>query len=191
MLLIKLKKEGVMNKSAKGFLSAASILTIVSSVLAVLLAFLLFLAGSMCTESVIKDSYKDSGEYVYYEEADGSYYFVEIDEDTMTEELRIPESEIEMIAKISSAVLYITGVLNLIVPIAKLVLAIKILVNNNREKFGSASTIALLVLSIITINILESAFLIVALCLKNKNSTASNKSEEDKEKEKFEQLTIE
>lgn len=175
-----------MNKNKKGFLSAAAILSIVASGFAILFSLLLFIGAANISESFIKDSYKDSGEYIYYEEPDGSYYFVEIDEDT-TEQIRILESEIEKMAKFASAVLYVAGVLNLALPIAKLVLAIRILINNNREKYGSGSVISLLVLSILTMSIIESAFLIVTMCLKDENKNDI----QPKENQKIEQITVE
>lgn len=165
-----------MNKTKKGFLSAASIITIVASGLAILMSIILFLAGSMCSEKTIVESYKASDEYVYHEEADGSYYFVEIDEDTL-KEIRISEDEIELIAKVSSALLYVGAVLVLGFAVAKLILAIKILMNNNRNKFGMGTTISLLVLSVLSASIVESAFLIVTLCLKDKKANIDNNEE--------------
>ena len=167
-----------MNKRKKGFLTTASILTIVGSGFAIILALFLFLAGSMCNEQMIKDTLIESGEYVYHEELDGTYYFIEFDEDTM-QEVRLGEKEVELIATITSAVLYAGGFFSLAFAIVRLILAIKTLINNNRQKYSLGLTITSLVFAALTAGTLEAVFWIVSLCIKNKPE------------EKFEQITIE
>ena len=154
-----------MNKRKKGFLTAASIITIVASGLAILLSLLLFLSSSMFNEKMVKDVLRDSQEFTYYEEVDGSYYFIEIDEETM-QEIRI------------SSVLNVSAFVVLGVAVAKLILAIVILINNNREKFSAGTTIGLLVLSVLTMSMIETAFLIVSLCLKTRKQNVQKIEEE-------------
>ena len=163
-----------MNKTKKGLLTARSIITIVASAFAIIGSIALFLIGGMFTEGVLKESYRADPEYTYYEEADGDYYFTTIEEG---EEVIIYDDEIEMLAEVVSAVFVIAGMITLGISIAKLVLAIRILIMNNREKYAKASVIALLVLSVLNTNILEAVLLIVAMCQKDNIENSENKDE--------------
>ena len=167
-----------MNKRKKSFLMVASILTIVGCGFAILLSLLMFLGGSIADEQMIKETLVESGEYIYHEETDGSYYLIEIDDDTL-EEVRITEEEVELIATITSAILYIGGFFSLAFAIVRLILAIKTLINNNRQKYSLGLTITSLVFAVLTAGTLEAVFWLVSLCIKNKPE------------EQFEQITIE
>lgn len=154
-----------MTRTKKGLLTASTIITIVASSFAILGGFVFMFLGSMFTEEFFKETYSVEPTYTLYEEADGSYYFSYIDEDGS--EVRIYDEEISLTATIASNVANFAGFMFLGLGVAKLVLAIRILLLKNREKYSMGCVIALLVLSIISFNILESVFLIVTMCLKD------------------------
>ena len=71
-----------MNKAKKSLLLAGSILTIVASAFAIIMSMVLFLAGGMFDEEMLKESYKNDSEYTYFEDANGDYYFTTIEDAT-------------------------------------------------------------------------------------------------------------
>lgn len=152
-----------MNKIRKGFLTAGSIISIVSASFSILLAIIMFFMGSFFTPEIIKTSYQSDPAYTYYEDADGSYYFTYIEEETNLEVI-IYDEEIDTISKVLNAMFDVIGIVVLGFAIAKLVLAIRILILNNKDQYSKGCVIALLVLSIINANVLETVFLIVAMC---------------------------
>ena len=164
-----------MTRTKKGFLSAVSIITIVASSMAILSGFIFMFVGSMLTEEFFKETYSVDQAYTLYEEADGSYYFSYIDIDGS--EVRIYDEEIALMANVTSSVANFAGITILGVAVAKLVLAIRILLLKNREKYSMGCVIALLVLSIIGFNILESVFLIVTMCLKDEKKEENTETE--------------
>lgn len=157
-----------MNKTKKGLLTASSILTIVSASFAIIISILLMFVGSVFTKDLMKDVYRDDPAYTYYEEADGSYYFTYLDEENI--EVTITQEEIATIASVASSMLKFFGVGYLLFSVARMILAIRILVVNSKNKYSKGCVIALLVLSIINISTLETIFLIVAMCLKDNQS---------------------
>ena len=160
-----------MNKTKKGLLTANSILTIIGCAFQILISLVLFLAGGLVSEQMMKDSYLEDPEYSYYENLDGSYYFTTIDDNV---EITITEDEIEVLSKVISIVVYVLGGVMLAQSIAKLVLAIRILVINNQNKYAKGSVIALLVLSIIDTNIIQIILLILAMCQKDEYKIEDN-----------------
>ncbi len=178
-------REGIMNKSRKGFLTTASIITIVASSFAMLFGFAFFFLGSMVSEDIMKESYLQDEECVYYENADGSYYFIELDEDG--EETITTQSDIKFLANIVSGIINFAGLILLGFGVAKLVLAIRVLLLNNKNKYSKGCTIALLVLSVLNTNILEAVFLIVALTSVDKQQT-NNSSIEPENKPEIETM---
>lgn len=169
-----------MNKAKKNLLSAASILTIVAASFGILVGVAFMFLGSLMTEDVIKESYRADIEYTYYEEADGSYYFTYIEDNQL---LTLTETDVEMVAQISSAIVNFMGLINVGFSVAKLVLAIKILVNNNRDKYGKGVVIALLVMSLINSNLIEAGLLLFAILKKdnveNTNTTIDNEDKKE------------
>lgn len=155
-----------MNKQNKGLLSAASIITIVACSIAILLGLFLFLCAGFSTEKIIKESYMTDSEYTYYEEIDGSYYFTGVEDGEI---VTITDEDINSLAKIVKVVFVAMGVGVLGVSIAKLVLAILILVATIKEKSAKGKVIALLVLSLINFNVAEVILLILAL-IKQENT---------------------
>ena len=162
-----------MNKVRKGFLTASSIITIVAVAGAILTSLFCFCLGGIFDEEFLKESYKTDIEYTYYENADGSYYFSYIEEG---QEVRIGEDEIELLADIVSGFGFVVGFATMAFAVAKLVFAIRILIFTSKNKFAKASVITLMVLSILTFNILETVFLIIALSVTDSSKTPNNQS---------------
>ena len=160
-----------MNKIRKGFLTASSIITFIGVAGAVLLSLFGFLMGGLLDEDLIKESYKAEETYTYYEDAKGEYYFTYIEDG---QKMIITQDEIKFIAKISSVSCFIVATSALVFAIAKLILAIKILVSTNRDKYSKGCVIALLVLSILNFNIFESICLIVAMSVIDSVKTTNN-----------------
>lgn len=156
-----------MNKTKKGFLTAGSIIAIVAACFGILVSILLFSFGVGLKEKHIVEIYKMDESAEYHENADGSYYIIDIDEET-GEETILKESEIEIIVKIAKGFLIFASFVEVGLDIAIMIIAIKLLKATNKKEEKKGLTIALLVLSALTGEILTLAFMIVALCLKNK-----------------------
>lgn len=160
-----------MNSKRKGFLLASSIITIVAATFGVLFSMILALIGSFFTEATVKETYQTDEVYTYYENADGSYYFTYLDE--LGTEIIITEEDIELESKVFTTMFYTWAFGNLSFSVAKLALAIVILVGTVKNKYKKGCVIALLTISVLNANLLEAAFLIVAMCIndnpKNEN----------------------
>ncbi len=153
-----------MNSTKKGYIKAATIIIIVTSVISLLLSIFCLSASAMIDEAVLKESYINDSTYTYYENADGSYFFTYIEEGTI---VTIKESEIEFGAKFARGVMIAGGLFILGYSIVKMTLAILVLKSANKNKFKKGMTIALVVLSALNTQILELVFLILALCTKD------------------------
>ena len=156
-----------MNKTKKGFLTAGSIIAIISAILGILVSILLFSFGAGLKEKHIIEIYKMDEACEYHENADGSYYIIDIDEETGAETI-LKESEIELVVKIVKGFLIVAACLEIGFGVAMMIVAIQLLKATNKNEEKKGKTIALLVLSALTGEVLTLAFMIVALCLKNK-----------------------
>lgn len=165
-----------MNKTKKTLLMVSSILSIIGFAGMVLLAGFMFICGAVSSEKLIKESYMEDPEYTYMEFVDGSYMFTSNDPDDAD---IVRESEIETIAKVTKVLFISCAIVGLAFSIAKLVLAIKILVGLNKNKYKKGCTIGLLTLSILGSNIAEAVLLIIAMCLSDKS--LENTTGEDKQ----------
>lgn len=161
-----------MNSKRKKYLTIGSIIVIIASAFAMLMGLAVFALGSLVDEDFVKELYK-SDECVYYEEADGSYYFVEIDENG--EEVITTQSDIIITVRVITAIIDFAGFVILGIGVAKLVLAIKILSSSGKNKYAKGCTIALLALTILNTNIIEVVFLILAMCANDEQLINSNK----------------
>ena len=155
-----------MNKTKKGFLNAVSIITIIASAFGILYGLVFMFVGSnLLTEDLIVDVFKDDQEYTYVEYEDGSYCFEYMEDGVKGE---ITEKQIEFVISLFASILNIAGLTVLGISIAKLVLAIRILNKTSKDQYSKGNTIALLVLSVLGCNLLETIFLIIAMCSKDK-----------------------
>lgn len=155
-----------MNKTRKGSLIAASIITIVASAFAIFGGLFCFLVGSLFDDNMIKKEYMNDENYTYVENGD-DYYFTYMEDG---EEVKVTEEDIEFITEIVSTILYVAGGISIAVSAAKLTLAIRILIATNREKYAKGSIISLLVLSALNGNIIELVLLVLAMCSKDQET---------------------
>ena len=153
-----------MNKTKKGFLSASAIITIVAASFGILTGIVTMFMGGLMTEETIRDTYTTEEGYTLVEEYGKDYYITYIDDGEL---IKVTEDEIELIANISSSLCNFVGIIIIGFSLAKLILAIKILINNNRDKYGKGVTIALLTLSVLNMNLLEAGLIITAMCMKD------------------------
>ena len=159
-----------MDKTKKGLLTASSILTILGAAGGILMSFLMLFLGSIFTEGFMKQTMIDDPACTYYETLDG-YYFEELDE--FGEIVITTQEDIKMMASVLSGIFQFGGIFILGMSIAKLVLAIRLLISVSKEKPSQGTTVALMILSLLSSSILESILLIVSLCLKD--NTNQNK----------------
>ena len=128
----------------------------------------MFLVGAFVSEELLKETYMQDIEYTYTETFDGDYYFTTIEDGV---EIKITEDDIELIADIASMICSVMGVVVLGVSVAKIALAIRILIMNSKNKYAKGSVIALIVLSFLNSNIIEAILFIVAMCQKDEIKT--------------------
>jgi len=170
-----------MTSTKKGFLKAGGILAIIASVSIALFGMSFFGISNMLNEKLILETYKTESGYAYFEDADGNYYieYYEDEEDILTgEKMRVTEDEIELAVQFGKAILTVLAIFILGLAIAQFIISILVLNKMSKDKSSKGLIIALLVLSIITGSMLTSAFMIVALCLKDKKQpTLENISE--------------
>ncbi len=158
-----------MKKSKKGFLLAGTIITIIACILAVILSLGAVKASSDVTENFVKDIFKeDTDIYTYRETAEGGYYFIYNDKELG--EVYIYEDTIEQVALIVKVGLVVAGVVLGGFAIAKFILAVSMISKVKKNKYPKGSTIALLVLSILSFGILEAILLIVAMVIKENSA---------------------
>lgn len=172
-----------MNKTKKNLLTASSILAIIGFAGTIICAAFMFLFGAVCSEQLIKESYLEDGEYVY-EIVDDTYQFVpvEFDDEIVT------EKDIEEMAILSRCFFYASAITMLGFSVAKFVLALKVLLAANKNQYKKGCTIALLALSLLNSNLVESVLLIIAICLSDKQA---NENKEEFQQIKLEDIQIE
>ena len=137
--------EGEMNGTKKAFLLAGSILGIIEAASMILIAISLFsVVGSIDVNAVI----------------------------TLLEEEAMLYSDVELaaIAELTNTIIAIMSAYMAGMSVAMLVLSIIVLKQRNKGVSKKGTIIALLVISILNANILTAAFMIVALCLKDKTA---------------------
>ena len=134
-----------MNGTKKAFLLAGSILGIIEAASMILIAISLFsVVGSIDVNAVI----------------------------TLLEEEAMLYSDVELaaIAELTNTIIAIMSAYMAGMSVAMLVLSIIVLKQRNKGVSKKGTIIALLVISILNANILTAAFMIVALCLKDKTA---------------------
>lgn len=170
-----------MTNTKKGFLTAGSIIAIVFAGVGLLMSILLFSLGANITEKQMVKMYTMDETVQYIEnEEDGSYVLKFFDEETGEEIETMTEEEIEIIAKVVKGLLIFAACTEIALDVAILPIAILLLKSTNKKEEKKGLTIALLVMSVLSGDIVTLAFMIVALCLKNKQSEPA-----------YQQITIE
>lgn len=169
-----------MNTTKKGFVTAASILTIIASAFAIIAALCSMFISSKITEDNILKLYEADPTAEIVQELDGGYkiYITEEDGEVTT----IDDETMVVIVDVMKVGCVVIGALGLVLSVAKLILAILLLQANNKDKYRKGIAISLLVLSVLTGAGLETAFIIVSLCLKTEVKKDEN-AEENNNKE--------
>ena len=166
-----------MTKTRKGFLKAGAIIGIISAILGMLFSFLMFAVGKSITEEKVVEWLKTSEEFTYVEE-NNSYYFIGTDENGTT--VTLDEEATELTTKVIKYALMISAGIDFAVSIPFLILSIKLLSKTNKGVYSKRLTVSTLVLSAIFGELIVLAFMIIAMCSKNKNTGLEN----------YEQITI-
>ena len=156
-----------MTKTKSGFLKAGAILGIIWAGFFAIFGMTLFtIQGELSHKYIIEDimEYKKT-EYDTINNFDGSItYKLTKDGETRT----IESEKLDEIIELSKKVLTVGGIYVLAFSVASLALSILVLVNSEKEKANKGLIISLLCVSVFSANILTLAFMIVALCLKDK-----------------------
>ena len=156
-----------MNKTKKAFMLAGSIISIVQVLVMLLGGLILIAVGSIISEEQICSVYDTDASYTRVEEGNGDYYYVYTDQITQ-EQFIINDTDIQTTVQVIKTIFNSLSIYVLAMGIANLIFAIIVLkhsISESNKKFG---IITLLVLSVFTSNILTTAFMIVALCIKDK-----------------------
>ena len=178
-----------MNPTKKNFLKAGGIIAIISAVFLIFTGFSCISALSMVDEENILSTITYGIDYEYFENEDGSYYIEYFeDEDDLRPE-RLEQKDIQDMVKIAKGVLIGFSVLIFAISLVQFIFAVKILKNLKKGISKKSHIITLLVFSILTDTILTAAFMIVALCIKDKKVTLENINEIASQN--GEQITIE
>jgi len=156
-----------MNKRRKGFLKAATILSIVAASFGILVSIFLIFLSPMLNEEVLIDLYKADPTYTYVEHADGGYSFTYQDDDGII--TTIDDETIPAMVTVTKIILTGVGIVFALYSAAQLTLAIIVLKGVNKLKYRAGCVIALLVLSVLSNALLEAVFIIVAMCSKQED----------------------
>ena len=154
-----------MNKTKKGFLRAATILTIVITVFSALVSIIFFALSSKINEDFMLEDYKNDSYYTIINEADGGY-IITYEENGVT--FQITDEDISVSVIIFKTIVCVIAFGILLYAAAMMTLAILILVGLHKGKYKKGCTIALLILAILNQTLLISIFLVVVLALGDK-----------------------
>lgn len=157
-----------MTKAKSGFLKAGAIFGIIWAGFFAIFGMTLFtIQGELSHKYIIEDimEYKKT-EYDTINNFDGSITY-KLTKDGEVKEIK--GDQLDDIIELSKKVLTVGGIYVLAFSVASLALSILVLVNSEKEKANKGLIISLLCVSVFSANILTLAFMIVALCLKDKN----------------------
>ena len=157
-----------MTKTKSGFLKAGSIIAIVMSVLLVLTGFIFIKSSSLVTTDMVM--------YVAYGVENGQYRTI-----TVTDGIRLYEfydangsrqivqaDAVDDVTTLAKSILKTAGIVSIVLETATLAIAICTLCATNKGQAKTGLIITQLVLALFSANLVTFAFMIVALCLKNK-----------------------
>lgn len=140
---VRINYEGKMNKTRKTFMLAGSIVSLVYAGVLILMALILFGTSNMITSEFVNEIIAQNPSL------SGA-----------------TEEQIQAIVELMKMMFNVMSFYIIALAIATIPVAIKVMKNTGNNNKGAI--IALLVLSIFTANNITFAFMIVALCLKNK-----------------------
>lgn len=156
-----------MSKTKKGFLNAGAIISIVLAVVFILLGVVFLGANSFINKNFVVEAYKADPEYRDISEGEEiKFEYVGTDQTLVGtvitgEDIEIVVTLVQNVVKFFAWILIILAVLNIVLPV--LVFGVV-----NKESDGIGSIIGLLIVSVLSFNFITMAFMITALCLKNK-----------------------
>ncbi len=156
-----------MNKTKKGFMTAGSIISLISVFIMILTGFILIAVGSVINEQQMCNVYDADSSYERVEEVGGDYYYIYTDP-VDGQQYIITSTDIQATVNITKTIINSMAIYFLALSIAILVFAILVLKHAISESNKKFAIITLLVLSVFTSNLITMAFMIVALCLKDK-----------------------
>jgi len=155
-----------MNKTRKGILYAASIVTIVSCVFAIIGSIILLVIAPIIDEQTVLDLYKSDPTTEIVEDVDGGYTIYV--KDDYGEVLTIDDETLVVIVKVIKVGCIAICLFSFALALAKFILAIQILRANGKDEYKTGRVIALLVLSILSTSIIETILIVISMCVKQK-----------------------
>ena len=135
-----------MNNTKKGFITAATIIGIIEAASLIFIGLILLISFKSIDAEMILSIL------------------------AAEEELILTDAEISFILSFSKIFMVIFSIYSIVMGAAMLTLSILVLKNKNKGVFKKGLAIALLVISVLNGNMLSTAFIIVALCIKDKTA---------------------
>ena len=178
-----------MNPTKRSFLKAGAILAIISAVFMVFTGISMFTLSSSVDEKFILEMYEMEYQYVKVPELDGGYHIEYFEDEDDLRPTIVQDDEILLTAKIAKGAIIAMSVITIGIAIVQYIFGSKILKDVKKNIASKKHIITLLVFSILSNSTLTMAFMIVALCIKDKKVTLENINEIASQN--GEQITIE
>ena len=166
-----------MNPTKRSFLKAGAILAIISAVFMVFTGISMFTLSNSVNEKFILEMYEMEYQYVKVPELDGGYHIEFFEDEDDLRPTIVQDDEIIMTAKIAKGAIIILSVITFGIAVVQYIFGNKILRNVKKNIASKKQIITLLVFSILSNSTLTMAFMIVALCIKDKKVTLENINE--------------
>ena len=166
-----------MNPTKRSFLKAGAILAIISAVFMVFTGISMFTLSSSVDEKFILEMYEMEYQYVKVPELDGGYHIEYFEDEDDLRPTIVEDDEIIMTAKIAKGAIIAMSVITIGIAVVQYIFGSKILKDVKKNIASKKHIITLLVFSILSNSTLTMAFMIVALCIKDKKITLENINE--------------
>jgi len=166
-----------MNPTKRSFLKAGAILAIISAVFMVFTGISIFTLSSSVNEKFILEMYEMEYQYVKVPELDGGYHIEYFEDEDDLRPTIVQDDEILLTAKIAKGAIIAMSVITIGIAIVQYIFGSKILKDVKKNIASKKHIITLLVFSILSNSTLTMAFMIVALCIKDKKVTLENINE--------------
>jgi len=166
-----------MNPTKRSFLKAGAILAIISAVFMVFTGISIFTLSSSVNEKFILEMYEMEYQYVKVPELDGGYHIEYFEDEDDLRPTIVEDDEILLTAKIAKGAIIAMSVITIGIAIVQYIFGSKILKDVKKNIASKKHIITLLVFSILSNSTLTMAFMIVALCIKDKKVTLENINE--------------
>ena len=166
-----------MNSTKRSFLKAGAILAIISAVFMVLTGVSMFSIANSINEEFVLEMYKMEYQYTKVTELDGGYHIEFFEDEDDLRPTIVEDDEIIMTAKIAKGAVIALSVIIVGIAVVQYIFGNKILRNVKKNIASKKQIITLLVFSILSNSTLTMAFMIVALCIKDKKVTLENINE--------------